>query len=93
MNRFSIVVFVSSLMLFSVPTLAADRPTDMKATEISQSDALKAEKKKVGKLEKRLCCKTASGNACYVFGNASCTNCASFCNGDMVIEPAEPATR
>jgi hypothetical protein len=34
-----------------------------------------------GSVEKKFCCTSPSGKACYVFGNASCSACESFCKG------------
>jgi hypothetical protein len=39
-----------------------------------------------GPLTKKYCCSSPSGKACYVFGSASCSNCNTFCNGQIVIQ-------
>ena len=36
--------------------------------------------------ESRFCCKNENNRACYVFGDASCTNCTAFCSGSMVVQ-------
>jgi len=82
MNRFSVIALVGSLMLLPLAVHAADA----KVPEAAQAEPLKAKKKKAEKLDKKFCCKTESGTGCYVFGDASCTNCTSFCSGNMVIE-------
>ena len=40
-----------------------------------------------GTSESRFCCKNENGRSCHVFGDASCTNCTSFCEGSMVVDP------
>jgi len=62
---------------------------DNSAAKQTTLDAKKKKKKKQAKLKKKFCCKTASGTSCYVFGNASCSNCTNFCSGDMGKNPAE----
>ena len=66
---------------------SAATSADSSAATTATIDAKK--KKKPKKMKKKFCCKTASGTGCYVFGNASCNNCMSFCSGDMVIEPVK----
>ncbi|MDJ0740666.1 MAG: hypothetical protein QNJ91_13195 [Gammaproteobacteria bacterium] len=38
----------------------------------------------------RFCCKNEAGRACHA---SQCSNCMSFCSGDMVIDPQTPQQR
>lgn len=40
-----------------------------------------------GDLSKKYCCSSPSGKACEVYGNASCSNCDTFCKGPVDTQP------
>ena len=93
MKYISILILAYSLVLFPLIAPAAEHGAEMRISELKQAELKEAKKKKVDNLEKRFCCKTDGGTPCYVFGDASCTNCTGFCSGNMIIGPADAMSR
>ena len=84
MRTLSMLALACLLTFFAAAPQSAEPARTEAATETTK-DATAAKAKKTG--NRKFCCKTDSGTACYVFGKASCSNCTKFCSGDMVIEP------
>lgn len=87
MKLISLFVFVCAFMLMSVmgysaelaaaPKIETKKVTDISEIKVNKTNSATSQK---------YCCTSSGGHKCYVFGDASCSNCSDFCNGTMVIE-------
>jgi hypothetical protein len=74
--------WLSSLAI-ALTVLALSPGAAQAAEAAGKKEALAAARKtpQPGSGEKKFCCTSPSGKACYVFGSASCSACETFCKG------------